>query len=444
MSAEDVLITTLNDVAEQALREARSHHRDAAEVMVSATQGFSLAVRSAELETLEHTNSRDMSVTVYRNQRKSSASTSLLSKASVSSLLNQVCDLNQYMEQDACVGLAAAELMATDNPDLQVDYGWDIDVDQATTMAVECERAMREVEQVCNTDRVAVETERHFYCYANSHDFMRLGTRSSHSISAIAVAGDPKISQQRDHWYTSHVDPTRLESPREVGRQAGQRAARRVGARRPRTGKVAVLFEAPAAKSLLSHLSSALSGYAIYRRASFLLDRVGQKICPDFVSVVEYPRLLHAAGSSAFDNEGVATQDRAVLDAGVLTTYLLDSYTACRLGMQTTGHAGGVRNLSLSGHHQLSDLLKKMDRGLFVTELIGSGVNLVNGDYSRGAAGFWVEHGAIAYPIEEATISANLCDMYKGIVGVGNDIDERGNIRSGSVLIDEMMVAGQS
>ena len=444
MNKKDNLLAALGDVAEQALREARAHRSDAAEAAASASQGFSLSVRDGELETLEHVNSRGLSVTVYRRQHKSSASTSLLSKASVSSLLNQVCGVAEHVERDPCVGLAPAELMAKDDPDLKVDYEWPIDVEAATALALECEQAMRAIDKVSGTDRVSLETTRYFFCYANTHGFLRSGTQTSHSMNAIAVAGDESAARQRDYWYTSHVDPSKLESPAAVGRRAGERAARRLGARKPRTGKAAVLFEAPAAKSLLSHLSGALSGYAIYRQASFLLDQLGQTICPDFISVMEYPRLLHAAGSSAFDDEGVATRDRAVLDDGVLTSYLLDAYSARKLGMQTTGHAGGVRNLSLSGSHALSDLLKQMDRGLLVTELIGSGINLVNGDYSRGAAGFWVENGCLAYPVEEVTVSGNLRDMYAGIAGVADDVDTRGNIRSGSILIEEMMVAGQS
>ena len=438
------LPASLNAFAKQALRAARDHGSEAAEVSLEASQGFSLSLRNAELETLEHTNSRSMSVTVYRKQRKSSASTSLLSKSSVASLLEQVCALNRHMEPDPCVGLAPAELMAKDDPDLQLDHDWSLGIDDATAIAVDCERAMRAVDKVRNTERVNVESARHLFCYANSHGFLRNGASTRHSISAIAVAGDLKTGQQRDYWYTSHVDPSQLQSATEVGRQAGERAARRLGARKPETAKAPVLFEAPAAKSLLSHLCDALSGYAIYHQASFLLDKVGEKLFPDFISIVEYPRMPQAIGSSSFDAEGVATKDCAVIDGGALSTYLLDSYSACRLGMRTTGHAGGARNLSLAGRHTLPELLKKMGRGLFVTELIGSGVNIVNGDYSRGAAGFWVEDGCIAYPVEELSVSGNLRDMYAGVVGVAQDLDARGAIRSGSVLIDEMMIAGQS
>ena len=438
------LLASLSAFAKQALRAARSHNSEAAEVSLEASQGFSLSVRNAGLETLEHTNSRGMGVTVYRERRKSSASTSLLSKASVASLLEEVCALNQHVEPDPCVGLAPAELMARDDPDLQLDYAWPLHVDDATAIAVDCERAMRAVDKVCNTDRVSVESARHFYCYANSHGFLRSGASTRHSISASAVAGSLKSGQQRDYWYTSHVDPSQLQSAAEVGRQAGERAARRLGARKPGTTKAAVLFEAPAAKSLLSHLCSALSGHAIYHRASFLLDQVGEKIFPDFISIVECPRMPQAIGSSSFDDEGVATKDCAVIDGGALSTYLLDSYSACRLGMQTTGHAGGARNLSLLGQQRLSELLKQMGRGFLVTELIGSGVNIVSGDYSRGAAGFWVEDGCIAYPVEELSISGNLRDMYAGIVGVAQDLDTRSSIRSGSILIDEMTIAGQS
>jgi PmbA protein len=334
--------------------------------------------------------------------------------------------------------------MACDTPDLDLDHPWALTAEQAVDVAIDCEAAAREVdERITNSDGATVSRLRGTSVYGNSHGFVGAYRGTRHSISC-AVIGQQDGHMQRDYWYSVARDSSLLEDARHIGRLAAERTLSRLNARRLSTRHTPVIYEASVARGLLGHFIRAVSGGALYRKASFLLNHVGKPVFPSFVRIHEQPRLRGAIGSAPFDDEGVATHARDLVTDGVLQGYVLASYSACRLGLRTTGNAGGVRNLTIDpGGHDLPGLLKLMDTGLLVTELIGQGVNPVTGDYSRGAAGFWIEGGEIRYPVEEITIAGNLKDMFLGLQAVGNDVDLRGNIRSGSILIDRMTIAGE-
>ena len=444
MSASSAPAGDLSAVAGVALEEAARLGADAAEAEASAAQGFSVTARKGDVETLEHSNDRSLSVTVYFGTRKGSASVSDFMPQALTEAVKAACNIARYTSEDDCAGLADAELMATDFPDLDLEQPWDIGIERAIDVAVECENEMSAVDKVVNTEGASVSTARNIYCYANTHGFSQTVAATRHSLSAVAVAdGNDGKGMQRDFWYSAHRHPDRLEPHRDIGRRAAQRAVQRLGARKVKTCKVPVLFEATLASGLLSQLAGAISGGALYRKASFLLDSLGERLFPPFVQISERPHLPGAFGSASFDAEGVATRDYAVIEDGVLASYVLGSYSARKLGMQTTANAGGVHNWVFEGEtHTFDALLKEMGEGFFVTELMGHGVNMVTGDYSRGAAGFWVEGGKIAYPVSEVTIAANLRDMFRNVVAVGDDTDERGVILCGSILVSEMTVAG--
>ncbi len=442
MSAVRAPEESLPAVAGAALEEAARLGADAAEVGAGASLGFSVTARMGDVETLEHGNERSFAVTVYFGARKGSAGASDLAPESVAEAVKAACDFARYTSEDDCAGLADAGLMATEFPDLDLDRRWDLDIERAIGVAIECEDEMRAVGKVVNTEGASVSTTRSVHCYANTHGFSHTVATTRHSISGVAVAGDDG-GMQRDFWYSVDRHPDRLEPHREIGRRAAERAVRRLGARRLKTCKAPVLFEAALAGGLLSQLAGAISGGALYRKASFLLDALGKRLFPSFVRIVERPHLPGALGSASFDAEGVATRERTIIEDGVLAGYLLDSYSARKLGMETTANAGGVHNWVFEGDVRPFDaLLSEMGEGFFVTELMGQGANLVTGDYSRGAAGFWVEGGKIAYPVSEVTIAANLRDMFGGVAAAGDDVDERGRIRCGSLLIDNMTIAG--
>ena len=434
----------LAEVAGAALEEASRLGADAAEAMVSAARGLSVTARLGEVETLEHSNDRSFGVTVYFGRRKGASSVSDLSPRTVSEAVKAACGIARYTSEDDCAGLADAGLMARDFPDLDLDRRWNLDVESAIGIAVECEDEMRAADKVVNTEGASVSTVRAAHCYANTHGFSRTVTSTRHSIvgTAIASAADG-VGMQRDYWYSVHRHPERLEPHREIGRRAAARAVRRLGPRKLKTRRAPVLFEAELATGLLSHLAAAISGGALYRRASFLLDALGEQLFPGFVRITERPRLPGALGSACFDAEGVATREHAIIEDGVLASYVLDSYSARRLGVRTTANAGGIHNWVFEGETRpLEALFEEMGEGFFVTELMGHGVNPVTGDYSRGAAGFWVEGGKLAYPVSEVTIAANLRDVFKNVTAVGNDVDRRGSILCGSILVSGMTIAG--
>lgn len=434
----------LEERAREVLEEARAQGASQAEAGIGIESGLTLTVRLGEVETLEHQRDRGLGITVYFGKRKGAASTADLSADAVRESVRAACSIARYTAEDDCAGLADAGLMAKDLPDLDLSHPWDPEPETVIDMARRCEDTARAHDRrIENSEGATVTSHRGLRVYANSHGFSGGYASTSHSITC-SVIGKSGESMQRDYWYTMARDAKDLESPESVGTKAAERAVARLGARRLSTRKAPVLFVPELARGLVGSYLGAMRGGAQYRRASFLLGSEGKAVFPEQVQFSERPHLKGALGSAAFDNEGVATRDQELVDRGVATTYLLDSYSARKLKMQTTGHAGGVRNLLVRpGELDYVGLLKQMGTGLVVTELLGQGVNGVTGDYSRGASGFWVEGGSVAFPVEEITVAGNLKDMFKGIVALGRDVDLRGSIRVGSILIDEMTIAGE-
>jgi PmbA protein len=429
-----------------ALAEAKKAGASAAEAAVNISQGLAVTVRLGEVETVEHTRDKGLGLTVYFGQRSGSASTTDLSPEALRDTVRAACAIARHTAEDDCAGLAEPSLLATEFPDLELCHPWHPQVAEAIEIARTAEAAARQTdERITNSEGASLSTHEGLEVYGNTHGFLGSQASTRHSLSLSVIAED-NSGMQRDYWYTVARDPQRLESPQAVGHEAARRSLRRLGARKLSTRECPVLYEAPVATSLLSHFVNAVRGSSLYRRASFLLDSLGQPVFADFVRLHEQPHLPGALGSAAFDAEGVATRARDLVRGGVLQGYVLDSYSARKLKMQTTGNAGGVHNLTLDPGPEsldLAQLLKRMHTGLLVTELIGFGVNIVTGDYSRGAAGFWVEGGEIQYPVEEITIAGNLRQMFRQLAAAGSDVDTRGNIRSGSILIENMTVAGQ-
>lgn len=433
----------LSGVTEMALAAAREQGVTAAEAAAHLSQGLAVTVRLDEVETLEQTRDKGLSISVYFGQRTGSASTTDLSPAAVRDTVRAACAIARYTAEDDCAGLADPDRLARTFPDLDLLHPWNPPVDRAIALALECEAAALSLDKrITNSEGTTLSSYEGIEVYANTHGFVGTSAGTRHNLSASIIAQD-ESGMQRDYSFTVSRRPDHLEKPSVVGKQAAQRALRRLGSRKLTTRRAPVIYEAPVAASLLSHFIGAIRGESLYRSASFLLDHLGREIFPKHTRIYEQPHLKGALGSASFDNEGVATTPRDLIRDGVLQGYVLDSYSARKLKMQTTGNAGGVHNLTIeTGKHSLSELFKQMGTGLFVTELIGFGVNTITGDYSRGAAGFWVENGEIAYPVEEITIAGNLRDMYRGIVAVGNDVDIRGNIRTGSIFIDTITIAG--
>jgi len=440
----EALRETIDFVIKEALRQGA----DAAEADISVGDGLSATVRMGEVETIEHQRDKGLGVAVYvggpGNQRKGTASTSDLNKPALIETIGSALSIARHTTADACTGLADAGLMAREVPELDLYHPWALEPQAAIERALACEQAAREVDpRIENSDGASVHTLAGASYYGNSHGFRGGWQSSRHSIDCAVIAKD-EHGMQRDGWYTQARDAADLESAEEIGRLAGERTARRLGSRRLKTAAAPVLFEADAARSLFGHFVAAVSGGNLYRRSSVLLDRLGETVFPEWLRLHEQPYLPKAMGSAPFDDEGVATRARDLVTAGVLQGYVLGSYSARKLGMQTTGNAGGVHNLSVEpGRLDLAGLLKAMDTGLLVTDLMGFGVNLITGDYSRGVAGYWVENGEIAYPVEEITIAGNLADMFRQFSEIGTDVDTRHNIRTGSVLIERMTIAGE-
>ncbi len=434
----------LRQLSAEVLQLAQDAGASAAEAEVSLGIGQNVSVRLAEVETIEYNRDKGMSVTVYFGQHRGHASTSDLSVSALKDTVAAACSIARYTAHDDFCGLADPALLACEFPDLDLYHPWNISVEQAIELSRSCEAAAMQVDpRINNSEGASVSTYEGLFSYANSSGFSHGYPTSRHSLSCsvIAEAGD---DMQRDYWYTTARSSTDLDSADQVGRIAGTRTVRRLGAQQLKTMQVPVLFDATVAGGLLSHFVSAISGGSLYRKSSFLLDSLGHQVFAPHIHIAELPHVPRGLASSAFDNEGVVTQARDLVTAGVLNGYMLSSYSARKLGMVTTGNAGGNHNLILqSGELDFNGLLKSMHTGLLVTELLGHGINAVTGDYSRGAAGFWVENGVIAYPVEEITIAGNLKDMFRGIVAVGNDVLVQGSKSSGSILIDRMTVAGQ-
>jgi PmbA protein len=434
---------TLQQLAEDVLQHARSLGATAAEVDVSEGFGQSVGVRCDAVETIEFNRDKGIGITIYAGQRKGYASTSDFSAQALRETVEAALNIARFTAADECAGLAEAALMAKDCADLDLYHPWALSVEEAIETARLCEQAAYDASPlISNSEGASVSTQQAHFVSANSLGFMGGYPTSRHYISCSMIAGEQE-SMQRDDWYTTSRLASALEAPASVGRIAAERAVARLHGRKVKTGEFPVLFEAPLAAGLLGSLVHAVSGGALYRKSSFLLDHLGKQVMPDFVNISEQPHLLRGLGSASFDSDGVATRPRQVVGSGILQGYFLSAYTARKLGMQTTGNAGGSHNLIIEpGALDFAGLLKHMGRGLLVTELLGQGINYVTGDYSRGAAGYWIENGQIAHPVEEVTIAGNLKAMLLGIVAVGKDVQVRGSKQTGSILIERMTVAG--
>ncbi len=431
-------------IIEQVLDEAKKRGMDQAEAALGVETGLSVSVRLGEIETLEYNHDRGLAITVYQNQRKGSANTSDLSEHAIRDAVDAACSLAKHTAMDEYAGLADAERLAWDYPDLDLNHPWDLSAEQAVELALACENSAREFDtRIINSEGATLNSHRGMRVYANSHGFFGHYPSTRHSLSC-SVIGQDGGEMQRDYWYSSARDSQALDAPATVGEKAARRTVARLNGRRLSTRQVPVLYTPDVAAGLLGHYLRAISGGSLYRKTSFLLDSLGEQIFPTWLNLFEKPLLQGAIGSAPFDSEGVATQSRQLVENGIVNGYILSSYSARRLGMETTGNAGGIHNLIVeTGDLDQQQLIRQMDRGLVVTELMGQGINMVTGDYSRGAAGFWVENGEIQYPVEEITVAGRLQDIYRGIVAIGNDVEKQRNVRTGSVLIEQMTVAGE-
>jgi len=439
----------LAELAEDVIQRARAAGASQAEVSASIDTGLSVNVRLGEVETVEHTRDRGFGLTVYFGKRKGSASTADLNADSIQATLDQACAIARYTEEDPASGLADAERMATQFPELDLWHPWSIDTADAIALGQQIEAAGRAHAGITNSDGASVQMGESLSVYANSHGFVGRERGTRHSLSLALIAGDD-AGMQRDYWYDSVRSADDFMDAKALGDKAAERTLARVGARRLATQQASVLFVPEIARSLIGHMVGAVSGGALYRRASFLLDHAGKQIMPSWLTIVERPHLPRGQGSGNFDAEGVATRDNVLIENGVLARYVLGSYSARKLGLASTGNAGGIHNLVVEPGHgdggkadDFNGMLRRLGTGLLVTEVMGQGVNTITGDYSRGAAGFWVENGKIAYPVEEITIAANLRDMLQGIVAVGGDVDKRSHLLTGSILLDRMTIAGE-
>jgi len=433
----------LLDAARTAVALAKELGAEQAEAGASFEEGLSVTVRLGELESVERQRDRGLAITVYRAQCKGSASTADFAPAAVDAAVRKALSIASFTAADPYAGLADADLMAHDYPDLDLFRPWQLDVAGAETLALEAENAARGLDpQIRNSEGATVSTSSAAQAYANSHGFAGAYASTSHSISCSVVA-DREGILERDYWFTLARDHAALETPEEVGREAARRALRRLGARQLATCRIPVLYPAYLARGLFGHLVAAIRGTSQYRKATCLLGASGQQIFPAHVTVDEEPLLAGAIGSAPYDSEGVRTRPRQLIAAGVLQGYVLSSYSARRLGLATTGNAGGVHNLIVKPTvNSEQELLEAYPRVFLVSELLGQGVNTVTGDYSRGAAGFLVERGEISHAVHEVTIAGNLLELFKRIEGIGPDVDRRGSIHSGSVLVGELTVAG--
>jgi PmbA protein len=435
---------SMADIARRSLEFAIKRGASDAEVEVSAAVGQSVTVRRGEVETVEYNRDKGLGITVYFGQRRGNASTSDLSVEAVERTVNAACAIARHTAEDAAAGLPDADrLFKGDAPDLDLFHPWGLTVEEAIEIARRAEAAALAVDKrITNSEGGTVSAYDTDFILANTRGFLS-GFPSSKASVSVGVVAEDAGGMQRDYWFATHRDPRRLDSPELVGRTAGERTVRRLGGRRLPTTEAPVLFDANIAASLIGHFVSAASGSSLYRRSSFLLDRLGTPVFSPIVEIVEEPHLPGEVASSYYDAEGVTTRSRRIVDAGVLEGWFLSTYSARKLGLATTGNAGGNHNLILKpGALDLEGLVKRMGRGLLVTELMGQGVNTVTGDYSRGASGFWVEGGEIRFPVEEVTIAGNLPDMFKGITEVGRDVLVRGSKQSGSILVDRMTIAG--
>jgi PmbA protein len=441
---------SLQQMVADALAQARAGGATGAEAAASDDSGLSVTVRLGEVETLEFQHDRGLGLTVYLGQRRGSASTADLAPGSIRTTVEAALAIARHTAEDPAAGLPDAALLYSSASAADLDrsldlwHPWPIEPDEAIAIATRCEAAARGHDpRIHNSEGATLQTHAGTRVLGNSLGFMGVQRGTRHSLSCSVLARDA-AGMQRDYWYDTARAPGDLDSPEAIGVEAARRTVRRLGGRRVATCSAPVLFAPEAARSLIGHALGALKGPAQYRRASFLLGAAGERVFPEWFQLDEQPLLPRALGSAAFDAEGVATRERALIADGVIGGYLLDSYSARKLGLASTGHAGGVHNARVSAHGgSQPELLRRMGRGLLVTELMGQGVNAVTGDYSRGAAGFWIEDGAPAHAVDEVTIAGNLRDVYRGLVAVGDDEDRRGGLRIGSVLTEALRIAGE-
>jgi PmbA protein len=441
----DVFFTAakIEQLVADVLQEAKKQGATSAEVDVAVNKGFTVMVRMGDVETIEYNQDKIIEITVYFGNRSGSASLSDIRPEAIRSAVQAACNIARFTDEDELSGLADKDLLAFNYPDLDLYYPWNISVSQAIDLGLECEGiALAKDKRITNSEGVSISTIEVLHGYGNSLGFIGVTPVTRHELSCVLIAKEGE-EMQRDYSYSIACDPASLESTSYIANTAAERTVRRLGGRRLETCTAPVIVYSEEARGLLGHFVSAIQGGSLYRKSSFLLDHLGKPVFPKHITIDERPYLPKSLGSTPFDDDGVKARPNVFIKDGVLESYSLGVYSARKLGMQTTGNAGGVHNLFIShGDNDLAGLMKKMGKGLLVTEFMGNGVNLVTGDYSRGASGYWVENGEIQYPVEEITIAGKLQDMYANMVEVGNDIDKRGNIQTGSILLDDMMIGG--
>lgn len=439
----DIEAAQLKELSQDALAQAKHLGATSAQISMQKSAGYEVKVRLGEVDTISFNRDQGIDIEVYKDQRKGIASTSDLTADSIASAVKIACDMASVTEEDSFAGLADAKYMAKTYPDLDLYHPWDLEVVDAIDIAKNCEAgALNFDKRINNTDGATLSTRSSCTVYTNSHGFFGSYLTSRHGLSCVAIAKAQDM--QRDYWYTTSRDAKLLQNSKTVGEIAADRTVKKLNAKRVKTGQYPIIFAAEIASTLWGHLLAAISGDTLYRKASFLCDHLQKQIFPEFIHIHENPHINGAIGSAPFDGEGLATRAQDFVRNGVLQSYILDSYAARKLNLIPTGNANGVHNLMIdTSDLNLNDLFKKMHTGLYITELMGQGVNILTGDYSRGVAGFYIENGEIQYPIHEITIASNLRDMFANMIAVGNDVDHRSNILTGSVLLDKMMVAGE-
>jgi PmbA protein len=436
-------IKAYEDLSAGILEKIKKQGATSGEVAITIDAGFSVSSRLGKVETIEHHQDKGIAITVFFGQQAGTTSSSDLSPAAIETAIQKACSIASYTSLDPYAGIADKPFMAFDYPNLALDYPWEISTKTALDFAIECENLAMRDSRITNSEGVTVTNHRSLHLYANTHDFTGSYLVTQHGFHCILIA-QGKDQMHRDYEYSIARDPADLQKIEDLAMAVQKKTISRLNPRRLKTRMAPVIFSADIARSLLGNFVNAINGNNIYRNASFLVNQLNTPVFPTHISLTQYPHLLKAMGSMPFDNEGVRTLEQNFVKEGILTNYILDSYSARKLGLKTTGNAGGVYNLlATTSDLSFKELLQKMDTGLLVTELIGQGVNIVNGDYSRGAFGFWVEKGEIQYPVEEITISGNLRDMFKNIVAIANDVDTRGRIQTGSILLDGLMIAGE-
>ncbi|VAW99362.1 TldE protein, part of TldE/TldD proteolytic complex [hydrothermal vent metagenome] len=435
----------LKQIVDLILHQAKLNGATQAEAGANVESGLCATVRLGEVETIEHNRDKGLGVTVYFDKRKGSASTTDYSEQAIIDTVKAACDIARYTSEDEFTGLADESLMARNIPDLDLYHPWDISAEQAIEIATDCEMLARNFDsRITNSEGATVNSHIGLRFYGNSHGFMGSYPSSRHSITCALIA-ESDNAMQRDYWYSVAREAKQLESNSSIAQKTAERTLAKLGSRKINTTQTPVIYSSEVAGGLIGHFLRAINGSLLYRDATFLLNSLNTTVFPEFLSISESPHLIKGLGSAAFDSEGVATRNNQWVLDGVVQNYILSSYSARKLAMATTANAGGVRNIRIKNKLEevnLTQLLQTMGTGLYITELMGQGINMVNGDYSRGASGFWVENGEIQYPVEEITVAGNLRDMFLNIVNIANDVDVRGNIQCGSILIEQMQIAG--